>query len=66
VSDSTIDYESLKTLSGQETPAGVRNWLSDNKIRFLGKRRPFTTTEAINSAMGINPAIFKKRKPIEF
>lgn len=55
-SDLTVDYSKLKALSGHRTPATVIAWLTTQNIPYQTgiRNRPFTTIEAINSALRLS------------
>ena len=55
-SDRTIDYPTLQALSGYRTPADVTAWLTNQNIQYKTgiRNRPFTTIDAINSALGVS------------
>ncbi len=52
-----VTYENLKQAFGGTSPADVAVRLKKNNVPFLtGKNnRPFTTIDALNTAMGIKP-----------
>lgn len=55
--DNILSNEDLKAATGCKSQTALENCLRSQKIRFLyGKNgKIFTTTQAINSAMGLTP-----------
>ncbi len=63
-----VTFEELKKILDYEDQRQIIACLTENKIPFRkGKRgRPWTTVDAINSAMGINIATQKEKPGIFF
>jgi hypothetical protein len=62
-----IDTDQLKTLTGYCRPGDIENWLRKNDIRFFsGKNGPITTTDSINSALGLQPKTADTTQEFDF
>jgi hypothetical protein len=49
-----VDTEQLKTLTGYRRPGDIERWLRTHGIRFFpSKNGPVTTTDSLNSALGV-------------
>ena len=67
----TLDFDTLSHLTGYQRPADIERWCDQHGIRYFRCRAGlFTTTAAINAALGIYPNSFDnirpKPKPLEF
>lgn len=52
-----IDAETLRKLSGKRSSSAVRKWANRQGIKTLeGAEGPWTTTEAVNKALGVGSA----------
>jgi len=62
----TVSYNALQVVSGYRTPADVIAWLSSQNIPFAtgARNRPFTTVDAINSALGVHDATTQLKRTI--
>lgn len=52
-----VDAFQLRELSGKRTPSAVRKWATRQGIKVLdGEDGPWSTTEAVNAALGVASA----------
>lgn len=52
-----VDAETLRKLSGKHSASAVRRWANRQGIRTLeGAEGPWTTTDAVNKALGVGSA----------
>ena len=59
-----VDAAMLRQLSGKRNASAVRRWASAQGLRVLdGKDGPWTTTEALNVALGVGSANDDAYKP---
>lgn len=59
-----IDTEQLKAVTGYTRPGDIERCLRKNGIVFcMGRNGPFTTIDALNTAMGIQPSLLKPNEP---
>ena len=59
-----VDAATLRRLSGKRNASAVRRWASTQGLRVLdGKDGPWTTTEALNVALGVGSANDDAYKP---
>lgn len=57
VASNIVDTETLRKLSGKRSASAVRRWANSQGIRTLeGAEGPWTTTEAVNKALGVGSA----------
>ena len=61
-----IDAETLRKLSGKRSSSAVRKWANRQGIKTLeGAEGPWTTTEAVNKALGVGGAPELPRAPVQ-
>lgn len=59
-----VDTEALRMLSGKSSRAALCRWAEVQGIPILqGADGPFTTSEALNQAMGVRPATERGYRP---
>lgn len=52
-----LDADQLRALSGKRSASAVRKWANRQGIKTLeGEDGPWTTTEAVNKALGVGSA----------
>lgn len=58
MSEQLINHEQLRAATGCKTRESLEKLLRDQKVPFLygAGGKLFTTVEAVNAAMGLNPA----------
>jgi len=62
-----VTLDQLKAVTGYEQPSAVERCLRKNGVRFLyGRDGVYTTTDALNAAMGIIPGTTPAKTEQEF
>ena len=51
-----VDFDDLRRMSHKSKPSAVRRWASEQGIRLGMGPLPWTTIEAVNAALGLNPS----------